>query len=653
MTLVSLDSETRLIRPGVLAPRLVCVGRATDELPHGEVLVGRDADAAIWHSVCHDEITTANGVFDFGVFCARMPDLIPRIFEGLIEGRYHDVQTRQKLIDLGNGEYRKVFRRLRSGKLKQLGYSLDDLTQRHFRFDLDKSTWRMRYGELEGVPLEQWPQGAIDYARTDPAATLAVHHAQEGGVNLHNEAEQMRAHWALHLASLWGFWTDAKHVDKVLQQIQVDQIRRRTMLIEHGLVRFDHSRDLAAAKRRMRDVAAELHLTDKGQKLVRTKAMTREQALDAGYFKLDEERCEATNDKLLIEYATYGQFQLLRSKILALRTNVPIQTSFEVLLETGRTSSSARKKDGTKQPEEGSAAIQNPPRAEGYRECFIPGKGMVLASCDYNTAELVSLAQICFVLFGFSKLRDALNAGLDPHTDFASQLLGQSYEETLAGLEIEGHPAKEARDRAKVWNFGAPGGLGDKAFVQYARGLGVELTIQEVRRLRKAWMAKWPEMRLYFKYINAVLERTGKDFERDDGTLYKRGVIVQYMSNRIRAGVSYTEACNSMFQGLTADAAKAAMFEVSRHCYAVPSSPLFGCRIVNFVHDELILELVEARAHEAAMELERIMISVYQRYTPDVRINAKATLMRRWTKKAKRQMREGRLVPYEALAEAA
>jgi DNA polymerase I-like protein with 3'-5' exonuclease and polymerase domains len=102
-----------------------------------------------------------------------------------------------------------------------------------------------------------------------------------------------------------------------------------------------------------------------------------------------------------------------------------------------------------------------------------------------------------------------------------------------------------------------------------------------------------------------------------------------------------------MFQGLTADAAKAALFEVARLCYTVESSPLYGCRPICFIHDEILLEAPLFKLHEAAKELELVMVAVYQRFTPDVRITADAHAMYRWSKKAKEVFDDdGRLVPW-------
>ena len=64
-------------------------------------------------------------------------------------------------------------------------------------------------------------------------------------------------------------------------------------------------------------------------------------------------------------------------------------------------------------------------------------------------------------------------------------------------------------------------------------------------------------------------------------------------------------------------------------------SPLYGCRLVNYVHDEFILECPEERAHEAVMELQRLMVEGAAPYLPDVPPTvSKPIVARCWSKKA-------------------
>src|SRR5262249_3121087 len=94
---------------------------------------------------------------------------------------------------------------------------------------------------------------------------------------------------------------------------------------------------------------------------------------------------------------------------------------------------------------------------------------------------------------------------------------------------------------------------------------------------------------------------------------------------------------NTMFQGLAADGAKEALWQVARRCYErrYRGNALHGSRPILFLHDELILEVPEDRAPEAADELARVMVESMRLWVRDVPIKAEPRLMDRWRKDAK------------------
>jgi len=122
--------------------------------------------------------------------------------------------------------------------------------------------------------------------------------------------------------------------------------------------------------------------------------------------------------------------------------------------------------------------------------------------------------------------------------------------------------------------------------------------------------------------------------------------------------VGYCDGCNSYFQGLAADGAKAAMWRIAQECYlgfgdAWPRdgrapSPLFGARVVAFIHDEFLLEVRDdANAGAAGDRLAEVMVAGMKRYIPDVPIKAEPVLMGRWLKGAKTTRdATGKLIPW-------
>lgn len=617
---IAVDCETALIAPGLLAPPLTCVSFATSE---GRTALldrrtGVDAVRTLLNSDC--TIAGHNCAYDLAVIANECGDAMPEVFAAYEADRIEDTGLRQKLIDNAKGCLGKIIV-VKDADGKARPYSLGNLSKRLLGATLDKTTYRLGYGPLRDVPIDQWPEGARAYATDDAIATLGVRQVQEAHrALLEDQYRQSRAAFAFHLVSCWGLLTDPVAVDALERGALAEYPQLCAELVAAGLKRPDRvlksgknknqvkegSRNMLAARARIVSVYAALGephpLTEKG------------------HAALDEDACAKSGDPVLRKYAR------LTSVGKTLSTDVPllrrglVQPRYDSLLATGRTSTSPN--------------TQNPKREGGVRECYVPRPGFVFAAADYAGLELRTWAQCCIKLLGCSRMAEVLNAGDDPHCMIAAAILGCSYEEAVRRKKAP--DGDNARQCGKVANFGFPGGLGPDTLVHYAwLSYGVELTRTQAKALKDLWFRTWPEARLYLDAIARIVDSPNP-------------IIEQYRSKRFRGGMSYCAAANTLFQGLGADAAKEATWLVSKACYVDRNSPLFGCRIVNFVHDEVIMESPEATAHEALAELERLMIAGASPWLPDVPPKVEGVLMRRWSKKAKRIEREGRVIPWAA-----
>ena len=253
MALVAFDTETYLIEAGLLAPPLVCLtlawtGAPPEWVPAHDpavgVLVERDdatgltaalltADAVtedLVRALLREEAVGANTPYDLLVLAAHAPGALPDVFAALAAGRLSDVQVRERLI-------------LNSrGALAHARVSLADLVYRYLGEEPGRAvlatkgpdTWRTRYAELDGVPLEEWPDAATAYALDDARLTLRVYLAQADGPaevggypfrvatphgpRIVTEDRELRAAWAFHLMSAWGLRTDPDAVEPLLAQ---------------------------------------------------------------------------------------------------------------------------------------------------------------------------------------------------------------------------------------------------------------------------------------------------------------------------------------------------------------------------------------------------------------------------------------------------
>lgn len=693
---VALDTETALIQPGLLAPPLVCMSVAHED--GHELLHHTQAREWIVTLLESDRLLVgAHIAFDMGVFASKWPDLLPLIFEAYEADRISDVLIREKLQHIALGVYRGY--ETIEGDYRALGYSLEDLALRRLGIQLDKDTWRLRYGELIDLPIAFWPEGARRYAIGDAVATRDVWIDQcDGAEWMADEFRQSRAAWWLQLMSAWGLRTDPQAVEALAERLQLRYDEVAEHLIECGLLRVEVDRDAEAARQRLIDAyrvkgltvpmtaggkpkmgskqlkaagdsllddLAELNRLTRSTKrspaevstthpqlverlingglahenevkdtkaaadLMRATCAAKGLALvltDKGNVKLDRDTCDSVGHPDLEAYAELSGLTTQLSNFVGLLrrgTHTPIQPRFETLLETGRTSASPN--------------VQNLPRKGGVRECFVPREGMVYATADYSGFELRTFSQVCVDIFGHSRLGRALNDGIDAHLELGRRLLGISYEEALERYNAGDEEVEQARQFSKIGNFGFMGGMGPASFIDYARkSYGVRIEFERAVELKRLWLESWPEAILYFRWIGDQCEEAVPR-------------IKQLRVDRYRGNVSFCEACNTLFQGLAADAAKASGFLISKACYVDTTSPLFGSRPVNFVHDEFIVETPDTdRAHDVAVELARLMVVGASPYLPDVPPVAEPVLMRRYSKKAKPIHNDkGRLVPWD------
>ncbi len=670
------DTETELIRPGVLAPPMACLTHA-DASCNG-ILHANDAEAkALMSRKLSDpsvRIVGQNVAFDMGVVAEKWPDLVIPIFAAYDADRVTDTMLRMQLIDIAQGTYRG--RHNADGTYTKYGYSLEDIARRILKVQLRKDGYRMRYGSFIDVPLEAWPARAeelqleargmleafhltgrtekslnkegkaflkelealvtdsplrcIEYPIDDAIYTLKVHDVQETAPAawLVDQFYQCRGAFALHLSSAHGLRTEGTAVRALKMKTEAKLVDVTARLQAVGFVRADGSRDTKKVAAHMLAVCAREDLPVR-----RT---------DKEGVCLDSDACEATEDALLVDYANYSGLQkTLDSDIPMLEagTMQPVHTRYG-LAESGRTTSSGPN-------------IQNFAKSGGVRECFVPRPGNVFPQGDYPQLELFTLAQCCYTWLGYSTLGDMLKKGIDPHTSFAATLAGVSYEEGAKLAKTKGHFKDNLRQIAKVFNFGKPGGLGPAKLVTLANTDAYgnvkfdedpEKAIVKAKEYGKVWLETFPEMKDYFARVNTLLKNKEK-----------RATVTLPGTGFVRGGAPYCAACNTGFQGLGAACAKNALYLVARAQYAEPASVLYGTRTAWFVHDEIAIEAPEATAHECALELVRLMIVGANEFLPDVPYTAEKmadvpTIMRRWSKDAKQVWHNGRLIPWEAAA---
>jgi hypothetical protein len=271
--IVAFDFETYAFRPGLQLPPAVCMSWAeVIYAPHlrggyalgaAQVVKAREGIELIRGWLTSDtHIIGAETAFDSLVSVATLGQEgrpLLKLWTAAYEAnRVTDVFVRQKLLDLAAGCYRWELRT--DGKWDNHGYALDDLAWRHCRRKLDKENpWRLRFGELDGVEIADYPPEAREYSLLDAVATAEVWIAQETSTRggradpriarnfpgfdpLRDEYNQARACVPLKAMSAYGLRTDAEAVEFLAEEVIREHTRIRDFLVGEGLVRRELSR---------------------------------------------------------------------------------------------------------------------------------------------------------------------------------------------------------------------------------------------------------------------------------------------------------------------------------------------------------------------------------------------------------------------------
>jgi hypothetical protein len=93
------------------------------------------------------------------------------------------------------------------------------------------------------------------------------------------------------------------------------------------------------------------------------------------------------------------------------------------------------------------------------------------------------------------------------------------------------------------------------------------------------------------------------------------------LTGRLRGHANYTARHNTIFQGLAADGAKLGLWKLWRA----------GFRIVNFIHDQVLIEVAANADLQANAEtIRELMIAGMKEVIPNIRIDVKYAAMDRW-----------------------
>lgn len=315
-------------------------------------------------------------------------------------------------------------------------------------------------------------------------------------------------------------------------------------------------------------------------------------------------------DKLLSTYA--DKFLALLDKQGCIHTRYT-----QTFTATGRLSS--------KEPN-----LQNIPNIDpekdlgDVRRLFIARKGHRIITCDMAGAEIAIAADYS----GEPILLKSLLEGLDLHSELASISYSLIFGEPVTvskssdKFKVNGgeYVFKDLRDEhksvvfAKFYKAGAKRVYG--VLAKYINAHHVpERRLEIANKISQAIDRKMPKLS---KYLSALID-----------TAQSTGQLRGSRLGRIRFfdDTVYGEAANFPIQNTNAEAIKLALIKIADYL----ESTAYG-RLLITIHDEIVCEVLEGKAEEAAEKIKEIMASCLSFFLTKVKGGASITIADYWSK---------------------
>jgi DNA polymerase I-like protein with 3'-5' exonuclease and polymerase domains len=248
--------------------------------------------------------------------------------------------------------------------------------------------------------------------------------------------------------------------------------------------------------------------------------------------------------------------------------------------------------------------IQQVPHAVEYRRCFSgypENRKLVIA--DYSQIELRILAEFS----GDQGFIQAFNSGADLHRVTASQVFNVGVDQVT----------KEQRDFAKRLNFGVVYGIGAQRF-----GLMTGLSQTEAENMLRRYFSSYRQLD---SYLREAANRAVND--RQARTASGRLVRFRYDENdRQQISMTQRNGKNTPIQGTSADILKRALKLLKDE---LKDS---SARIVNIIHDEVVVEADADEAEAMAVKVERVMCAAGEEYLKNVPVKVETEIADEWVK---------------------
>jgi DNA polymerase-1 len=225
--------------------------------------------------------------------------------------------------------------------------------------------------------------------------------------------------------------------------------------------------------------------------------------------------------------------------------------------------------------------IQNPPKEADFRALFAASDDRVMVVADYSQIELRVMALVAQE----KTMLAAYRQGIDLHRKTAAALTGVPLDAVT----------KAQRQLAKAVNFGLLFGQGAAGLAKYAKTqYGVDMSLRQAERYRQAFFDTYPGLRRWQR-------RTAELAEASHSVRTPSGRVRTFKRKRGRS--YFTAFLNTPIQGGAAEVMLAALAALDRRLNGLDA------KLVNVVHDEIVLEVAADQASTAKTAVEEAMVA--------------------------------------------
>lgn len=253
--------------------------------------------------------------------------------------------------------------------------------------------------------------------------------------------------------------------------------------------------------------------------------------------------------------------------------------------------------------------LQNIPRDETYRHCFVAPEGRLLLSVDYSQQEF----RLAGAVSGEKFVIDAYKAGKDMHTATAAIVFDKGLNDVT----------KADRNIGKTINFAILYGS-----TEFGLAYNLKLTVEKGKEIIDKFYNGYPTLASFKRAVEEIIVQRkysttplGRRRYWKESGIFDSPQDVQKLRDKMKR-----EGFNHVIQGGGADITKLALVKLF---FENPFGDKF--KLLLQVHDEIVAEIDESIKEEAQEFMEKVMCSVEQPFLGEIPAAVEGKALKYWS----------------------